>query len=127
MGRVLASRAVVGVLGSSPEKSRKAASALGTCGRLAAIESLTKRLERAEREDLRRSLLLSIGLSRDPTAIQFLISRLESPSDTQAALEGLRPACVYQETQSRVQETLQKLGDPLLIKEFERRFGRGDR
>lgn len=87
----------------------EAAAALGVCGKPAAVEALINAWRRTANKDQQRSLLISIGLSRDPSAINFLISQLESRRDIETVLEALKPSCVYEETQRRVREVMQKL------------------
>ena len=87
----------------------EAAAALGVCGKPAAVEALINALKRTGNKDQQRSLLISIGLSRDPSAINFLISQLEARRDIETVLEALKPSCVYEETQRRVREVMQKI------------------
>jgi HEAT repeat protein len=103
----------------------EAAAALGMCGRPKAVEALIGCWKETGDEEIQRSLLLSIGLSRDPTAISFLISQLGSNQNTEDVLEALKPSCIYEETQNRVRETLRRLGDRMLLADFERKFGKG--
>lgn len=102
----------------------EAAAALGICGRSKAVEALIKFWNRTGEEELQRSLLLSIGLSRDSTAVDFLIAQLESNHHTETILEALKPSCVYQETQNKVRDFLEAKNDKKLIADFERKFGR---
>ena len=102
----------------------EAAAALGICGRPKAVEALINCWRRTADEEIQRSLLLSIGLSRDPTAVDFLMTQLESDHHTETILEALKPSCVYQETQSKVRRFLEKRNDKKLIADFERKLGR---
>ena len=102
----------------------EAAAALGICGRPAAVEALIEAWKRSGDEEIQRSLLLSIGLSRDPIAVNFLILQLESGRETEEILEALQPSCVYQEIQTRVRDVLGKIGDKSLMTEFDRKYGR---
>ena len=87
----------------------EAAAALGVCGKPAAVEALINAWRRSGNKDQQRSLLISIGLSRDPSAINFLISQLESRRDVETVLEALKPSCVYEETQRRVREVMKQI------------------
>ena len=87
----------------------EAAAALGVCGKPAAVEALINALKRTGNKDQQRSLLISIGLSRDPSAINFLISQLEARRDIETVLEALKPSCVYEETQRRVREVMKQI------------------
>lgn len=102
----------------------EAAAALGICGRPKAVELLIAAFGRTANKETMKSLMLSIGLSRDPTAIDFLIGQLET-GDAAAAFQALQPSCVYPETQSRVRTVIDKLGDKKLREAFERKFERG--
>ena len=104
----------------------EAAAALGVCGKPEAVDALIKAWNRTRDDDVRRSLLLSIGLSRDKTATDFLIAQLESKDDAAAALEALKPACVYQETQTRIRSVLETISDENLRETFEKSFGPGN-
>ncbi len=87
----------------------EAAAALGVCGKPAAVEALINAWKRTANKDQQRSLLISIGLSRDPSAINFLISQLEARRNVETVLEALKPSCVYEETQRRVREAMQQI------------------
>lgn len=100
----------------------EAAAALGICGRPKAVESLIIAFRRTAEQEISKSLMQSIGLSRDPTAIDFLMTQLKS-GDAAAALEALHPSCVYPETQKRVRAVVESLGDSKLKDAFDRRFG----
>ena len=101
----------------------EAAAALGTCGRPKAVEALIATCKRTVDEEMQRSLLLSIGMSRSPMAVDYLIEQLESGENPEAAMEALKPACVYEETRSRVRKILDLIGNRNLRSEFNRKFG----
>ena len=101
----------------------EAAAALGQCGHPLAVQSLIASSKRCRDQEIQRSLLLSIGLSRDSTAVEFLISQLENERLAQLALEALKPACVYEQTRSRVRAALAKIDDDVLSSTYERTFG----
>jgi hypothetical protein len=100
----------------------EAAAALGTCGRPKAIEALISTWKKAIDTEIQRSLVISIGLSRDPVAVNFLISQLELKLDPRTVIDALKPSCVYQEIRARVREALNKLNDRALVAEFDRKF-----
>lgn len=102
----------------------EAALALGSSNLPKSLEPLIQCWNRIHEGELKRSLLISIGLSRNPSAIEFLISQLESRRYTDDVLEALKPACVYDETRNRVRQILDRVGHQKQIAEFERRFGR---
>jgi hypothetical protein len=99
--------------------------ALGTSGLPKAVESLIDCCKRAPSGDLQRSLLISIGLTRNPAAIDFLLAQLESGRNTETVLDALKPSCVYEETQNRVRDVLDQINDKKSIAEFERKYGHG--
>lgn len=98
----------------------EAAAALGQCGQPAAIEALVAASKRCRDPEIQRSLLLSIGLSRDPAAIDFLIAQLEKERFAATVLEALKPSCVYESTRVRVRQALDNLDDDELSTEFDR-------
>lgn len=104
----------------------EAAAALGVCGRPAAVEALIAACRKSSNAEVRKSLLLSIGISRNPVAIDFLISQLEMGENVEEVLEALRPACVYQETQRRVREVLKARSETKVLADFDAKFGRDD-
>ena len=97
----------------------EAAATLGSCGRPTAVEALIDAFGRFGDDEIKRAILLSIGLSRDPTAIDFLIAQLEKGDAGVVALEALQPSCVYPEIQGRVRGVIEKLGDKNLKSAFE--------
>ena len=103
----------------------EAAAALGICGRPEAIKALIACWQRTADQELQRSLLISIGLSRDSSATSFLLTQLEANDDPETVLEALKPACTYQDTQDKVRLILEYIGNRELILRFERKFGRG--
>lgn len=101
----------------------EAAAALGAYGRPKAIEAMIAAFGRTRDEELRQTFLLSIGMSRDSSAIEFLIKQLQNESLAETALDALKPACVYSDTRDRVHEILKLIGDRSLLAIFERKFG----
>ena len=103
----------------------EAAAALGECGLVDAVDALLDRLRSTHEGELRRSLIISIGLSRESKAVSFLISLLEAgEKDAEAALDALRPSCVYRDLRECVRTAVQKTGNSKLIGLFERKLGR---
>ncbi|WP_010586669.1 HEAT repeat domain-containing protein [Schlesneria paludicola] len=101
----------------------EAAAALGQCGQPAATQALIAVSKRCRDHEIQRSLLLSIGLSRDPAAIDFLISQLEKERFAETVLEALKPSCVYESTRTRVRQALEKIDDFELSETFDRMCG----
>lgn len=98
----------------------EAAVALGTCGLPEAVNLLIARYQRASSDDLRRSVLISIGLSRDAVATDFLISQLTTDAPIDAVLQALKPACLYDETRRKVRQILESANDIPNLKKFDR-------
>ena len=90
----------------------EAAAALGICGKPAAVKCLIDAWKKTADDEIQRSLLLSIGLSRDPSAVDFLIGQLETHHDPELILEALKPSLVYEETRLRVDEVRQRSCGP---------------
>lgn len=88
----------------------EAAAALGSCARPTAVKCLIDAWDKTADEELRRSLVLSIGLSRDSTAIDFLMTLLETRHDRELAMEALKPSLVYEEVRQRVNEAQKRRG-----------------
>ncbi|WP_397569219.1 HEAT repeat domain-containing protein [Schlesneria sp. T3-172] len=104
---------VAGFLKSEREELvTEAAAALGSCGKPEAIKSLILAWNRTRDDGLRRSLVLSIGLSRDPSAVDFLIQQLELHHDPDLILNALKPNLVYEEIRLRVDEAKQRRKRP---------------
>ena len=102
----------------------EAAAALGAYGRPKAIEAMIAAFGRVKDKELQQTLLFSIGMSRDPCAIEFLINQLQSDSLGGTALDALKPACVYNDTRDQVHEIRKSIGNRSLLAQFERKFGR---
>ncbi len=101
----------------------EAAAALGECGRRDAVELLIRAWKGTRDVEVRNSLLVSIGLSREPTAISFLVSLIEEKSsDAQTLLRALAPSCVYQEVRQRVRNTIIGTGNSSLEAAFRERY-----
>jgi hypothetical protein len=101
----------------------EAAAALGECGRADAVEILIAVWRRSRDAEIRKSLLVSIGLSRDSSALSFLISRVEeNSSDSATALRALAPSCVYSDVRQRVHNAVIGTKNPSLQVDFDNRY-----
>jgi len=98
----------------------EAAVALGTCGLSEAVNLLIDRYKRGVDDEIRRSLLISIGLSRHALATDFLVEQLHNNALIDSILLALKPACMYDETRRKVRQSLESFNDTLLIKRFDR-------
>ena len=101
----------------------EAAAALGECGRKDAVETLIAARQRVHDRELRRSFLISLGLSREPTAISHLLALIEKGSpESETALKALAPACVYPEIQQKAREAVERSGNEALITAFRKSY-----
>lgn len=106
------------------ELLQEAAVALGECGRAEAVSALISAWKLTGEPGIQESLLTSIGLSREATGIDFLISLFNSDqTEAEIALNALGPVCVYPDIKEKVREAVNRMGDPFLVSLFERRYG----
>ena len=81
----------------------EACAALGESGLPEAVDALIASAKKTPSKERLETILQSLGLSRSPAAVEFLITRLQADgSDALAALHALRPACVHPEVCARV-------------------------
>ena len=101
----------------------EAAAALGESGLPDAINLLIKSYQHAESRDFKESLLISLGLSRQPTAVDFLISQLSPVTYfTEPALRALAPLRFYPEIHSRVRTAVETTQNRRLLAVFNELF-----
>ena len=72
----------------------------------------------------KKSLLLSMGLSRQPAAVEFLLSLVGGTSAEVAAdaLAALAPCRFHAPTREKVEAAVRQKGQPALLKSFEKMF-----
>lgn len=93
----------------------EAAAALGETGRAEAVEALLGKLQRTRDRELRQSLLMSLGLSRETKAIDFLIAQVATNQpEAEYAIRGLKPASIYPEIRSRIRDAIAQSGSTQL-------------
>jgi HEAT repeat protein len=93
----------------------EAAAALGETGRAEAVEALLAKLQRTRDRELRQSLLMSLGLSRETKAIDFLIAQVATNQpEAEYSLRSLKPASTYPEIRSRVGNAIAQSGNARL-------------
>ena len=93
----------------------EAAAVLGESGRPEAVEALLAKLPRLRDRELRQSLLVSLGLSREPKAINFLIAQVATNQpEAEFALRALKPAAVYPELRTRIRDAVSQSGNARL-------------
>ena len=93
----------------------EAAAALGETGRVEAVEALLGKLQRTRDRELRQSLLMSLGLSRETKAIDYLIAQVATNQpEAEYALRALKPASTYPEIRSRVSNAIAQSGNARL-------------
>ena len=102
----------------------EAAAALGESGLPEAINLLIATCQRTTDRDVLESFLVSLGLSRQPLAIEFLISRLNPvTSSSEPALKALAPSRFYPDIYRRVQGAVEASGNRRLQALFQEAFG----
>jgi hypothetical protein len=105
----------------------EAAASLGTCGRREAVAVLISAWKRTADPELKVSLLMSIGLSKESSGFDFLISLIaENTRDSEIALDALKPLCVYPDLCQRVRAGVTQSQSRVLLQVFERRYGKRD-
>lgn len=96
--------------GGDEDLPYEAAAALGESRNVAAFEVLRTRYERPADPRLRKALLLSIGASLLPEAIEFLLAMIRPDQGQRArdAMTALEPACYREEVRVRMEEAVRK-------------------
>ncbi|MHC4875739.1 MAG: HEAT repeat domain-containing protein [Planctomycetota bacterium] len=93
----------------------EAAAALGEAGHAAASQALIDALSREADAERRRSLLISLGLSKETRAMDFLLVRVrQADSDSEWALEALRPVRFYVDLVERIRAAASDSGNSRL-------------
>lgn len=101
----------------------EAAAALGECNDVDAVNALIVALERTANRGLQEALVTSIGLSRQPKAIEFLIDQITSLTDSsEIALRALAPSRFYSDIRDRVQQAVTATRNRRLQAIFEDEF-----
>src|SRR5262249_4317310 len=105
----------------------EAAAALGESKEPRAFEVLKGCWERHYDAEFKRSLLLSIGLSRQPAALEFLLSLIRTePAATAAdAIAALYPFRYQPQTRDKVEEAIRANGREFLWQAFAKVFDSG--
>jgi HEAT repeat protein len=103
----------------------EAAAALGESREVQAFEALKNCWENQRDSSFKKSLLLSIGLSRQPAAQDFLLSLVRSESlETAAdAIAALAPCRFQATTREKVEAAVRATGQAALQRVFEKAFG----
>ncbi|MDB5391756.1 MAG: hypothetical protein JWM11_7402 [Planctomycetaceae bacterium] len=103
----------------------EAAAALGTCSRPEAVAALIAAWNRGADPELQESLLISMGLSREPAGFDFLTSLIKSNTrDSEIDLNAMKQLCVYPDLCQKVRDAVLQSRSPLLQGLFERRYGK---
>ncbi len=101
----------------------EAAAALGECNQERAVSILIAALDRTANRGLQEAFLTSLGLSRQPSAMDFLIAQVASQShSSEAALRALAPSRFYVAIRDRVQKAVDETGNRRLQAIFEDEF-----
>jgi HEAT repeat protein len=104
----------------------EAAAALGECNEPEAVEILKERWPAHTDPDIRRAILLSLGVSRQPSAAEFLCSVLTDGrfEDATHALRALAGSRFRDEYQQRIRASLVQRNETRLTEIFEKEFSR---
>jgi HEAT repeat protein len=107
---------------SDPDIRLEAAAALGESKEKDAFLALKNCWESEHDPSFRKSLLFSMGLSRQPAAVDFLLSLVQvSPAELAAdALAALAPCRYHAPTRERIAAAVQENGHASLKKAFEK-------
>jgi HEAT repeat protein len=93
----------------------EAAAVLGESGRADAVEALLGKLQRTRDREMRQSLLMSLGLSREPKAIDILIAQVAgNQPESEHVLRALKPASHYPELRARIGDAIAQSGNARL-------------
>jgi HEAT repeat protein len=108
-----------------PNVALEAAAALGECKEPAAFEALKACWQKHYDAEFKRSLLLSMGLARQPAALEFLLALIHTePAATAAdALAALYPYRFQPQARERAEEAVRANGHPSLRAAWEKVFG----
>jgi hypothetical protein len=115
-------------LNSERDDWQESALALGASHLAEAVPVLTQAWETSRRPDRRRILLRSLGASRQPVSIEFLLEivRTGRPSDAADALEALALHKNSPEIREEVETAVAGRGDDDLSSRFREMFGHSD-
>jgi HEAT repeat protein len=107
-----------------PDLRLEAAACLGESREYQAFAALKTCWENQYDASYKKSLLLSMGLSRQPAAVEFLLSLVgAAPPDIAAdAVTALAPCRFHAPTRQKVEATVRQNGHPSLHKTFEKLF-----
>ena len=101
----------------------EAAVALGECNHGDAVALLIQALDRTEESDLQESLLVAIGLSRHPSALDFLIGTLSPHTNfSEVGLRALAPSRFYPGIRERIEQAVRDSQSRRLMALFEDAF-----
>lgn len=105
----------------------EAAAALGESKEPAAFEALKQCWEQTYDAEFKRSLLLSMGLSRQPAALEFLLSviRTEPAATAADAIAALYPFRYQAQAREKAEEAVRANGHASLRPAFEKVFAKG--
>lgn len=94
----------------------EACAALGESGLPGAVDALIATAKQPQSTERLGTILLSLGLSRSTTAVDYLVTRVQADGvDALTAFHALRPACVHADVRKRVLEAAKDSSNARLI------------
>jgi HEAT repeat protein len=114
------------LVGNDSDLRLEAISALGGCHDPEAVDILKESWERNVDPEVKRAILLSLGASRQPAAVEFLLSVLDEARLEEAAtcVTALATGRFREEVRERVAALVKNRGDSKLAAAYERDFAR---
>lgn len=103
----------------------EAVAALGECNELQAVDILRECWRTGADREMKQAIVLSLGASRQPAAVEFLLTVVAEGSveDAAASLATLAAGRSRLEVKARVAEAIVERGEVTLTAAFEREFG----
>ncbi len=113
---------VAGYLESDPDVAIEAATALGESHQPAAVKALIAAVARCSL-DLMEAFYVSIGLSRQPDGVEFLLQNVrDNSANACLAIKALAPARFYPGITEQVEAAVQQTGDVTVSRTFQQCF-----
>ncbi|MDA1013593.1 MAG: HEAT repeat domain-containing protein [Planctomycetota bacterium] len=101
----------------------EAAAALGEARHPKAVNALIQAHRRSIDADIRRAILISVGLSREPRAVEYLVGLIEKQeAESEIALEALSPSRFYPDIRDRTRVAVAATGNTRFSALFDEMF-----
>lgn len=111
-------------LNADSDVAMEAAAALGECNDLAAVETLRESWKAHRDPQVKRGILLSLGVSRQPSAAEFLMSVISDADTDEAAvaIQALASGRFRDEFRERVSAAVASRDDARVTSAFQKEF-----